>query len=137
MEKEDKPMNLTPSQYAKKYQELDVYIYTDEQAQASVAGSLPLGGEWVTVNVNSYRLGLKEAYGQKRDSIDVFKEKVRPHIDEKGESITVWIKTVNGDVVSKTYTSRLQLAENINDPFYGKGSPEEVQVVLQLAVRYG
>lgn len=128
---------MTPLQYAAVYKNLDVYLYTEEQAAAATGTQLPQGGEWVTVNVDSYRLGLKKAYQRTIDSIAVFKEKVRPHINEKDESITVWVKTVAGDVVHKTYHSRKEIAENINDPFYGKGSPEECQVVLQLAVRYG
>jgi hypothetical protein len=129
-------MTMSPLEYANIYRNLPVYLYTDEQAKAS-GGALPAGGEWTSVNVHSYRLGLKKAYQQSANSIDVFKNKVRPHLNEKTESITVWVKTIAGDVVSKTYTDRYALAENVNDPFYGKGSPEEVQVVLQLAVRYG
>jgi len=128
---------MTPLEYAAKYRNLDVYLYTEEQAKASPSGQLPPGGEWQTVDVDSYRLGLKKAYQKPIDSIEVFKSKVRPHINEKDESITVWVKTIQGDIVSKTYRSRIELAENVNDPFYGKGSPEECQVVLQLAIRYG
>lgn len=130
-------MVMTPLQYAQKYKNLEVYIYTDEQANAAIGDAPPSGGEWQTVKVDSYRLGLKQAYQKTVDSIALFKDKVRPHINEKDESITVWVKTVAGDIVSKTYHSRNEIAENINDPFYGKGSPEEVQIVLQLAVRYG
>ena len=130
-------MVMSPRAYAEKYQNLDVYLYTDEQAKAANPGQLPPGGTWTAVSVHSYRLGLKKAHQRPETSIEVFKSKVRPHIDNKGESITVWVRTIAGDVVSKTYASRWDLAENVNDPFYGKGSPEEVQVVLQLAVRYG
>lgn len=129
-------MAMSPLEYANIYRSLPVYLYTDEQAKAA-NGGLPAGGEWVTVNVNSYRLGLKRAWQSTQNSIEVFKSKVRPHLNEKSESITVWVKTIAGDIVPKTYTDRYALAENVNDPFYGKGSPEEVQVVLQLAVRYG
>jgi hypothetical protein len=130
-------MVMTPLDYANKYKNLEVYLYTDQQAAAAIGTQLPPGGAWTTVDVDSYRLGLKQAYQQTVDSIAVFKGKVRPHINEKDESITVWIKTVDGNIVDKTYRSRKEIAENINDPFYGKGCPEEVQVVLQLAVRYG
>jgi hypothetical protein len=130
-------MVMSPLQYADKYRNLEVYLYTDAQAKAATGGGLPPGGSWHTVNVDSYRLGLKKAWQSTQNSIEVFKSKVRPHLNEKHESITVWVKTIGGDLVSKTYTDRYALAENVNDPFYGKGSPEEVQVVLQLAVRYG
>ncbi|WP_048708279.1 hypothetical protein [Microvirga massiliensis] len=129
--------SMTPLEYAAKYKNLEVYLYTEDQAKAAPAGQLPPGGDWQTVNVHAYRLGLKKAYQQTINSIEVFKSKVRPHLNQKDESITVWVKTVQGEVVPKTYRSRSELSENANDPFYGKGSPEECQVVLQLAVRYG
>ncbi|HVV94149.1 MAG TPA: hypothetical protein VHD15_12090 [Hyphomicrobiales bacterium] len=130
-------IRLTPLQYADKYRRLEVYLYTEEQAQAAVGDGLPPGGEWTTVQVHSYRINLHQAYHSTLTSLEAFKNVVRPHLDAQDESITVWVKTVQGQVVGKTYRSRKDLAENVNDPFYGKGSPEEVQIVLQLAVRYG
>ena len=131
---------MTPRQFAARYAQLEVYLFTDEQARASGARALPPGGRWVSVAVNSYRLGLKTAYQRKDHSIDVFKNTVRPHLEKaikESGGLTVWVRTIAGDVVAKTYRSRAELSENVNDPFYGKGSPEEVQVVLQLAVRFG
>ena len=130
-------MTMSPRAYANKYSNLEVYLYTEEQAKAAQPGQLPPGGAWTRVSVHSYRLNLKKAYQRPETSLAVFKSKTREHLKGKDGKITVWVKTIAGDIVSKTYHSRLELAENVNDPFYGKGSPEEVQVVLQLAVRYG
>jgi len=132
-------MPVTPRDYAKKFHELEVLIYTDKQAEEAKNGALPAGSAWQTVNLMQYLLWdfTKTLKAQHEKNLAEFKDKVRPHIDQKGEKITVWVKTTAGDVVSKTYSSRGEIAENINDPFYGKGNPEEVQIVLQLAVRYG
>jgi hypothetical protein len=120
---------MTPLEYAHKYRNLEVF-FIDPDAK-HLSGQLQPPGEWRTVSVTHYRLGLEG------DAKEKFMRKVRPHINEKDESITVWVKTIHGAVESRTYTSRKQLAENAVDAFYGKGCPEEVQVTLQLAVRYG
>jgi hypothetical protein len=43
--------------------------------------------------------------------------------------------TVNGEAVQFTSVSQLQF--HVLDPFFGKGSPEDCQIVLQLAVMLG
>jgi hypothetical protein len=124
---------MTPKEYLARYRALPVYIYSEEQAKAAVGEQLPPGGKWQTVDVHGYRLGLKPEGDAKGD----FVRKVKPHIDNKKESITVWVKNAQNTVEAKTYKSKSELWENAVDSFYGKGSPEEVQVTLQLAVRYG
>jgi hypothetical protein len=112
---------MTPLEFARRYWELEVPV--EENGVTN----------WTRVRVASYRIGL-EAGGTAKDA---FLAKVRPHINEKHEEITVQVKTALGEIKTKTYRSRQELAQNVADPFYGKGSPEEVQVVLQLAVRFG
>lgn len=140
---------MTPRDYLGKYHTLPVYVYTDEQAAAS-GTALPAGGRWVTVRLSQYRLqggkNTKEANAARAQ----FWQRVKPLIDGKppkgvkikkgdaySESITVWVMTTSGSIEAKTYHEKLELADNAIDAFYGKGSPEEVQVTLQLAVRYG
>jgi hypothetical protein len=128
---------LSPADYADRYHKLDVYCYTEAQAQLSVNAGLPPGGAWHTVDVHYYRLNKAKKDAPPPAPLEALKSKVRPHFAAKNASVTVWVKNaVSGAVESKTYPNRVVLAENLNDPFYGKGSPEECQVALQLAVRY-
>ena len=118
----------TPLQYAKNYWDMQVPIVDDTTEKVK---------EWVTVRVDSYRLKADEA------AMNDFMSKARPRLDQKdgrkrvSESLTVFIKTSQGTDDTKTYADRFALAENAKDPFYGKGCPEEVQVTLQLAIRFG
>ena len=132
-------MPITPKDYAAKYHELEVLVYTDKQAKEAKDGAVPPGSTWTKVNLKQYLLwdSGKEAREQHEKNLSEFKGKYLSYINDPGETITVWVKTTDGNVVSKTYSSRAEIAENVNDPFYGKGNPEEVQIVLQLAVRYG
>jgi hypothetical protein len=119
---------MTPMQYAEKYWRLQVPIFDDATSQVK---------EWVTVRVDSYRLKADEA------AMNDFMSKARPRLDQKdgkknvSESLTVFVKTTQGNDDQRTYADRFALAANAKDPFYGKGCPEEVQVTLQLALRLG
>ena len=128
-------MTMSPRAYADKSSDLEVYLYSGtgegRPARAAAAGRRLDQGQCPQLSAEP------RAYRRPETSLAVFKSKTREHLKGKDGKITVWVKTIAGDIVSKTYHSRLELAENVNDPFYGKGSPEEVQVVLQLAVRYG
>lgn len=128
---------LTPKAYLQRYKALEVYLYTDEQARAAKPGMLPAGGEWRAVDVSGYRLGLKLAYQSTQTAMDKFHALIRPQFEGKDAAITVWVKTEEGNVAVRTYRNRQELFERTTDPFYGKGAPEEVQIVLQLAVRFG
>jgi len=119
---------MTPLQYAKNYWEMQVPIVDDTSEKVK---------EWVTVRVDSYRLKADDA--AMRD----FMDKARPRVDQKvgnrtvSESLTVFVKTSQGKDESKTFADKFTLADSAKDPFQGKGSPEDVQVTLQLAVRFG
>ncbi len=118
----------TPLQYAKNYWDMQVPIVDDATEKVK---------EWVTVRVDSYRLKADEV------AMKDFMSKARPRLDQKdgrqkvSESLTVFVKTSQGVAETKIYADRFALAANAKDPFYGKGSPEDVQVTLQLAVRFG
>ena len=119
---------LTPLQYAEKYWNLPVPIVEDSTETVK---------EWITVRVASYRLGLHTAAKEE------FMSKLRPRLDQKdgkkkvSESVTVFVKTVGGLQQQRTYQSKNALGAIAVDPYYGKGSPEECQVTLQLAIRFG
>ena len=130
---------LTPQQYADCYRDLMVYTYTDAQALAAGASGPPPGAKLTPVCVCKYRLGLHGIqYRHKANSLSVFQAAVMSHVGGKSAPITVWVKrSIDNEVESRTYRTREEVGKNFTDPFYGKGSPEEVQVVLQLAVRFG
>ncbi len=111
---------MTPLEYLNRYYNLEVPIDDDKGVT-----------QWLTVKVACYRLGED---GLK--SRDKFLEKLRPHLDERGETVTVKVKSMNGEE-EKIFRSRAEIAPFVAAPFFGKGSPEDVQIVLQLAVRYG
>lgn len=130
---------LTPQNYADRYSRLNVYTYTDAQASAAIMPDPPPDAKLTPVCVCKYRLGLHGTqYRHKANSLSVFQSAVMSHLGKKNDPITVWvIRSTDGKVEARTYRTRAEVGSNFIDPFYGKGSPEEVQVVLQLAVRFG
>lgn len=111
---------MTPLEYLQRYYNLEVPV---ENEQGTT--------EWVKVKISCYRLGEDGL-----NSRETFLNKLRPHLDEKGETITVKVKSIYGEE-AQTFRSRGEIAPFVAAPFFGKGSPEDVQIVLQLAVRYG
>jgi hypothetical protein len=79
--------------YADKYWNLQVPIVDDATERVK---------EWVTVRVDSYRIGANEA------AMNDFMAKARPRLDQKDgtkkvkESITVHVKTVHGNDDQRT-----------------------------------
>src|SRR6266702_389551 len=108
---------MTPREYLQRYWKLEVP--TDEN-----------GTQWVTVKVACYRLD------EDSKSKDKLLGKLWPEF-EKGKTIKVKVRTVSGAEEEKTFASKTEIGPFVAAPFYGKGSPEDVQIVLQLAVRYG
>lgn len=111
---------MTPREYLQRYYNLEVPIDNEQGAT-----------QWVTVKVACYRLdedGLK--------SREKFLNKLRPNFEKKGATVKVKVKSIYGEE-EKIFHSRGEIAPFVAAPFYGKGSPEDVQIVLQLAARYG
>jgi hypothetical protein len=99
---------------------------------ASGAENAPPPGQWQKVRVASYRLG--EANGGYRGQ---FWSEIKKFVDQKGkEAITVVVKTIWDKQETKTFLTPNELAYTAVAPFYGKGSPEEVQIMLQLRYRF-
>lgn len=105
---------MTPLEYAKRYWEMDV----------------PLADGPVRVCVNRYLSGCHSS---------PLLAKAQTLVDQVGESLTVRVRTIFGHLDERTYdkTSRKVLSGVLKDPFNGKGSPEEVQALLQVAVQCG
>jgi hypothetical protein len=110
---------MTPLDYLKRYWNLEVPI---ENEQGTT--------QWITIKVACYRLG------DMKESREKFLDKLRPNLNDKGEMVKVKVKSVYGEE-EKTFQSRAEIAPFVAAPFMGKGSPEDMQIVLQLAVRYG
>lgn len=128
---------MTPLEFAEKYWNLDVYIVPPEAGKDAVpeAGEnlavSPLG-TWKRTSVASYRLGKHpNDYGSKLWS------DVKKNVDEPGkEAITVLIKSISGNLETKTFLRPQELGFPCTAAFWGKGSPEEVQLTLQLRYRF-
>jgi hypothetical protein len=107
---------LTPAQYAERYWNLEV----------------PFDDGPVTVRIDQYRLGEpKPGSVQAKDDLfqglkDLFQQRQR---DDK-----TWQLTLQVNSATKDFASPQSLSLHVARPFYGKGSPEDCQIVLQLAV---
>ncbi len=111
---------MTPLEYLQLYWNLEVPV----EDQSGIT-------QWIKVKVACYRIGLDTI-----NSKEKFLDKLRPNLNEKGETVEVKVKSVYGEE-EKTFASRAEIAPFVAAPFYGKGTPQDVQIVLQLAVRYG
>ena len=101
---------MTPKQYAEKYWNLEV----------------PFADGSVTVRVDRYLSGCH--------SSDLLR-KAQTLVEKKDAPLTVRVRTIHGGLDTRTYDwiTRKKLTGVLQDPFTGKGSPEEVQVLLQVA----
>jgi hypothetical protein len=105
---------MTPKQYAQKYKQLEVIL--DDGP--------------VTVCVQRYRCGIHTSR---------LIAKATTLIDKDDETLDVIVKTVHGEYDTRHFdrSKRRNLTGILQDPFCGKGSPEEVQVLLQVGVKCG
>lgn len=105
---------MTPLQYADFYKNLEV----------------PFADGPVIVQVSKYLSGCHSS---------PLVAQARTMFSKKDATITCKVKRWQGDYETVTYdwTSIKKLMDVIKDPFNGKGSPEEVQVLLQVGVKCG
>jgi hypothetical protein len=135
-------------EYAAKFLEMDVFIFSDQPAAAgataggSSSGSLPNSGDgkWVRARVGSYRLGA--GYDERGGDPKKFDKGTDRHYfnDLTGsvrgqKDIYTRIKRIDGVFESSGYDYS-DISYSLVAPFYGKGYPEEVQLVLQMRYRY-
>src|SRR5215813_1660439 len=117
---------MTPLEFAKKYLELEAFMYpleTGEGADSPGPGNVPEG--WRPLRVARYRLGASPWPNQ-------FWQDISPHVSAP---ITMTIKTIS-DEVQEVSLTREQLRFHFHFPFVGKGSPEQAQLAIQLVYRY-
>ena len=68
---------------------------------------------------------------------DALLGKLKDLFAAKGATLTVHVKPVDGGIEHAEFDSWRELWDHARKPFFGKGSPEEAQVTLQLADRFG
>ena len=121
-------LSMTPLEFAKKYLDLEAYMYpleTDEGTGSPGPGNVPEG--WRRLPVAKYRLGASGDWREK------FWQDISSRL--KGGQTTVKIKTIS-DEIQEVPLTREQLAFHFRFPFVGKGSPEQAQVAIQLVYWY-
>ncbi len=116
---------MTPLDYADCYWNLQVPITGDA------------GTEIRTVNVHKYLLVNMQSGDVNLPAKDNLLSKVRAHLNKAGTVEVEVVRAINGTRQSFIFTDWTDLPLILLRPFIGKGSPEENQVVLQLAVRHG
>ena len=107
---------LTPAQYAERYWNLEV----------------PFDAGPMTVRIDQYRLGEpKPSSAHAKD--DLF-QGLKDHFHQHQRDDKTWRLTLRVNSATKEFESPQSLGLHVARPFYGKGSPEDCQIVLQLAV---
>jgi hypothetical protein len=89
---------------------------------------------WQKVQIEKYLLADQEPGLE--SNLDALMGKIRDYF-QSSKSITVHVQTVEGNNTQKVFLSWQDLWYVAKKALWGKGSPEEVQVTLQLAVRFG
>jgi len=119
---------MTPLAFAKKYYELDVYLYPQEVSGtlARAAGYVPPTG-WQRLRADNYRLG-SSAW---RDTF--WRQDVAPHFTKP---VKVTVKSISGSTEEFEFRSAAKAHPHFNAPFVGKGSPEQMQLAIQLVYRF-
>ncbi|MGA7982354.1 MAG: hypothetical protein WCA32_19295 [Chromatiaceae bacterium] len=141
-------MLFTPKQYASKYLDMDVYVFsgplTTPMPAAKSAGATlrPVVdiGSWVRIRVGSYRLGAAwaERGGDPKkldDKKDHYYFSNLTGAVRGRQRIKTKIKRIDGVVESREYDYS-EISYALVAPFYGKGYPEDVQLALQMRDRF-
>ena len=117
---------MTPLEFAQCYLEMDVFLYPQELTGpvSGKPGYTPPTG-WQHVEASNYRLGASAwENGIWSDIYKRLKSKT-----------TVKIRTVEGETVEKDLDQN-QLRRHFHPAFVGKGTPEDIQIAIQLVYRY-
>ncbi len=120
---------MTPVEFADQYLYRDVYLYPQELSgkagKPKVAYEPPTG--WQTVTVDNYRLGHSPW------SYPFWTQDVAPNLRKP---IKVTVKDIWGVTRELDVRSAETVRRFFHYPFVGKGSPEHVQVAIQLLYRF-
>ncbi|MBV6434259.1 MAG: hypothetical protein IANPNBLG_04504 [Bryobacteraceae bacterium] len=117
---------MTPLEYAEKYRNLEVYVIPLDEAGSGDGPTIPAGA-WKRTRVASYRLG-DSAYRER------FFDSIRKHIGKEG--LAVMVKTTDGTTSTAIFLTRDEVWQHFRHPFVGKGTPEQVQLAIQLTYRF-
>jgi hypothetical protein len=118
-------VQMTPLQYAKKFFELDVFFYDQELSPGPEPAYVPPYG-WQNVSANNYRLG-SSSWREIFWTQDIKKNFTKP--------VTVKVANMWGHDEELTLNAE-QARFHYSFPFVGKGSPEQVQIAMQLVYRF-
>lgn len=130
-----KKMKITPFNYAQFYWALPVPIVNEKNEVVS----------WEMVKVGKYRLATRiskepEKYdATTTESLSEFQNKFKPFTGKAGEEFKVFVKHYDDTVETLTFNKSqlIKLRRLATRAHWGKDTPEEVQITLQLAVRFG
>ena len=120
---------ITPSEFATKYLELDVFLYPQELSAAALEqpGYTPPQG-WNRVCVDNYRLGAS-AWREK-----FWNENIKSHF--RGDPFEIRVKTLEEEYETMPVMPESEAWGHYRFPFVGKGSPEQVQIAIQFVYRF-
>lgn len=124
---------MMPSEYRMCYQPLQVPVVVDEKVQ-----------RWKDVRLEKYVLIIKNNpttwdsnHPDNQAAHDGMLGKLWEHFKKKGATLTVHVKPVSGGVDHSEFDTWQEVWYYARKAFFGKGCPEEVQITLQLAERFG
>jgi hypothetical protein len=117
---------MTPLDFAKKYYNLDVYLFPQEVTGTPGPYTPPEG--WRTLRADNYRLG-GSAW-----SNTFWSQDIAPHFRDGPIKVCVW--SMNNTLEEIEFRNPNELNRHYRAPFVGKGSPEQVQIAIQLVYRF-
>jgi hypothetical protein len=124
---------MTPSEYRQCYQPLKVPVIVDEKVQG-----------WRDVRLEKYLLIVKNdpftwdaQHPDNQAAHDGMLGKLMEHFKKKGATLTVHVKAVGGGVEHAEFDTWQEIWYYARKALLGKGCPEECQITLQLAERFG
>jgi hypothetical protein len=91
----------------------------------------------VSVDPDTGALTWDSDHSDNQAAYDALYGKVKDHFAKKGATLTVHVKPVLGGIEHSEFDTWQELWYYARKPFFGKGSPEEAQITLQLADRFG
>lgn len=133
---------MTPYQFAELYWYLSIPIVNENNEVV----------RWEEpIRVSKYRLAKKISKENEPEKYDAdttsflteFGKKFTPFNnnpkDDATEEIKIYVKNMDGGIETRTYkpADKWKLYSIATQAIWGKGSPEDIQITLQLAVRFG
>ena len=128
---------MSPSDYKDCYHRLQVPVIVDDKVQ-----------RWTEVRLDQYILITKidlaantvtwdNNHPDNQAAFDALLGKLTDHFAKRGATLTVHVKPALGGIEHAEFDTWKELWYYARKPFFGKGTPEEAQITLQLAARFG